>query len=172
MNLISTHLNTVLIKTLLGASVKLGVLFLEFIFEFLFGAIIKLIQQGILVAVCKLIVYLAFFYCKRKKKKSSMEKGKKSLLLLAAAGAALAVSQPAQAQAAVTTKMPNGKTMNIYSKVSAKGPSKKVSSTKYFKTSKIQVSASKKTKKGYYDYMYANGRPVGWVKEGWFLINF
>ncbi|MDD6407363.1 MAG: SH3-like domain-containing protein [Lactobacillus equicursoris] len=100
-----------------------------------------------------------------------MEKGKKSLLLLAAAGAALAVSQPAQAQAAVTTKMPNGKTMNIYSKVSAKGPSKKVSSTKYFKTSKIQVSASKKTKKGYYDYMYANGRPVGWVKESWFLKN-
>lgn len=70
--------------------------------------------------------------------KEEGEKGKKSLLLLAAAVAALAVSQPA-----VTTKMPNGKTMNIYSKVSAKGPSKKVSSTKYFKTSKIQVSTQK-----------------------------
>ncbi|MCD5504392.1 GW dipeptide domain-containing protein [Lactobacillus delbrueckii] len=37
--------------------------------------------------------------------------------------------------------------------------------------SKIQSTASKKTKKGTYAYIYANGRPLGWVSEKWFVRN-
>ncbi|MCD5533567.1 hypothetical protein LOB98_05445 [Lactobacillus delbrueckii subsp. lactis] len=45
--------------------------------------------------------------------------------------------------------MPGTKNMGIYAKVTKKGASKKVTTTKYFKYSKIQSTASKKTKKGY-----------------------
>jgi hypothetical protein len=44
--------------------------------------------------------------------------------------------------------MPGTKNMGIYAKVTKKGASKKVTTTKYFKYSKIQSTASKKTKKG------------------------
>ncbi|CAH1706552.1 protein of unknown function [Lactobacillus delbrueckii subsp. delbrueckii] len=44
--------------------------------------------------------------------------------------------------------MPGTKNMGIYAKVTKKGASKKVTTTKYFKYSKIQSKASKKTKKG------------------------
>ncbi|MCD5450969.1 SH3-like domain-containing protein [Lactobacillus delbrueckii] len=67
--------------------------------------------------------------------------------------------------------MPGTKNMGIYAKVTKKGASKKVTTTKYFKYSKIQSTASKKTKKGTYAYIYANGRPLGWVSEKWFVRN-
>ena len=88
-------------------------------------------------------------------------------LLLAAAF----IGQAQTAQAATVSKMPGTKKMGIYAKVSKKGASKKVTTTKYFKHSKIQSTASKKTKKGTYAYIYANGRPLGWVSEKWFVRN-
>lgn len=89
------------------------------------------------------------------------------LLLLAAAF----IGQAQTAQAATVSKMPGAKKMGIYAKVTKKGASKKVTTTKYFKYSKIQSTASKKTKKGTYGYIYANGRPLGWVSEKWFVRN-
>ena len=86
-------------------------------------------------------------------------------LLLAAAF----IGQAQTAQAATVSKMPGTKNMGIYAKVTKKGASKKVTTTKYFKYSKIQSTASKKTKKGTYAYIYANGRPLGWVSEKWFV---
>lgn len=61
--------------------------------------------------------------------------------------------------AATVSKMPGTKNMGIYAKVTKQGASKKVTTTKYFKYSKIQSTASKKTKKGTYAYIYANGPP-------------
>lgn len=98
---------------------------------------------------------------------------KKTLLCAASlsALALLSLGLPAKASAATVTKAPGTKTVNIYAKVSAKGASKKVTTTSAFKYSKIQATASKKTKSGVYDYIYVNGRPVGWVKESWFTRN-
>ena len=69
-------------------------------------------------------------------------------LLLAAAF----IGQAQTAQAATVSKMPGTKNMGIYAKVTKKG-------------------ASKKTEKGTYAYIYANGRPLGWVSEKWFVRN-
>ena len=88
-------------------------------------------------------------------------------LLLAAAF----IGQAQTAQAATVSKMPGTKNMGIYAKVTKKGASKKVTTTKYFKYSKIQSTASKKTTKGTYAYIYANGRPLCWVSEKWFVRN-
>lgn len=96
-----------------------------------------------------------------------MDKKLLCLLLLAAAF----IGQAQTAQAATVSKMPGTKNMGIYAKVTKKGASKKVTTTKYFKYSKIQSTASKKTKKGTYAYIYANGRPLGWVSEKWFVRN-
>ncbi|GHN54476.1 hypothetical protein [Lactobacillus delbrueckii] len=73
-----------------------------------------------------------------------MDKKLLCLLLLAAAF----IGQAQTAQAATVSKMPGTKNMRIYAKVTKKGASKKVTTTKYFKYSKIQPTASKKTKEG------------------------
>ena len=98
---------------------------------------------------------------------------KKTLLCAASLSALtlLSLGLPSKASAATVTKAPGTKTVNIYAKVSAKKASKKVTTTSAFKYSKIQATASKKTKSGVYDYIYVNGRPVGWVKESWFTRN-
>ncbi|WP_201330210.1 SH3-like domain-containing protein, partial [Lactobacillus nasalidis] len=80
-------------------------------------------------------------------------------------------SRPAAVKAATVSKMPGTKTMGIYSRISSRGASKRLTTTKYFVHSKIQSTASRQTKQGIYDYIYANGRPLGWVNEKWFIRN-
>lgn len=65
-------------------------------------------------------------------------------LLLAAAF----IGQAQTAQAATVSKMPGTKNMGIYAKVTKKGASKKVTTTKYFKVQQDPVNGQQEDQEG------------------------
>lgn len=69
------------------------------------------------------------------------------------------------------TKIAGNVNYPIYHHVSKKGPTGKFSSTKYFKFAQIQSKQSISTKKGEYWKIIVDGRPVGWVKQDFFVRN-
>lgn len=84
---------------------------------------------------------------------------------------ALTNSVEAKKYTKAITKIAGNGNYAIYQSVSATGPTKKFTSTRYFKYGQIQSKESRQTKKGTFWNIYVDGRHVGWVNQNFFARN-